>query len=58
MNEKKGLLSGLLGGKKEKNGCCNMEIVEVETECNCSDSCCAPETDTEQKQTENPQESV
>lgn len=27
MSEKKGILSGLFG-KKEKSGCCNMQIVE------------------------------
>lgn len=37
MEKKKGLLSGLFGGKKADGGCCNMEIVE---EKKTSGSCC------------------
>lgn len=60
MSEKKGFLSGLLGGKKS-GGCCNMEIVEEGDankqtsvcECACSsneateteDNCCCESTD-------------
>lgn len=49
MSEKKGFLSGLFGGKKS-SGCCNMEIVEENSEevrkeqtSNCGCSCGCPD---------------
>lgn len=53
MSEKKGLFSGLFGGKKS-GGCCNMEIIEENNAgvkeaqtsgCTCDDGCCTNEVE-------------
>lgn len=46
MSEKKGLFGSLFGGKKEKKGCCDMEIIEVE------ENDCCPNTKTDSKEKE------